>query len=101
MDSKGEKRKAILERIASIEEAIVRAREYLESGKHEAWSGFRPLFVTKRANGKELPPHRDWIRTVFIPRKERALIVAERALEMLERKATAQANKAQGRSRVR
>ena len=53
------KRKAVLERIALFEQAIVRAREYLESGKHAHWSGFRPLFVHKVQDGKELPPHKD------------------------------------------
>lgn len=42
------KRKAILDRIESLEDAIARAREYLECGKHADWRGFRPLFVRKR-----------------------------------------------------
>jgi len=77
------KRKAVLERIHSIEQAIGRAKEYLESGKHAHWSGFRPLFVPKFKNGKELPPHKDWVKNVFLPRKERALRYAEKVLERL------------------
>ena len=77
------KRKAVLERIDSLEEAIGRAREYLESGKHADWSGFRPLFVSKFKDGKELPPHRDWVKNVFLPRRERALRQAEKTLEKL------------------
>jgi hypothetical protein len=46
------KRKAVLE---SIEQAIGRAREYLDSGKHAHWSKFRPLFDLKFRDGKELP----------------------------------------------
>ena len=65
------KRKAVLERIESLEEAIVRAKEYLKSGKHAHWSGFRPLFVSKFKDGKELPPHKDWVKNVFLPHKER------------------------------
>ena len=53
------KRKAVLDRIELLEQAIGRAREYLQSGKHAHWSGFRPLFVHKLEGGKELPPHKD------------------------------------------
>jgi hypothetical protein len=77
------KRKAVLERIESLEEAIVRAKEYLESGKHAHWSGFRPLFVSKFKDGKELPPHKDWVKNVFLPRREKALRRAEKIVERL------------------
>jgi hypothetical protein len=75
------KRKAILERIESLEQAISRAREYLESGKHARWTGFRPLFVSKLKDGKELPPHKDWVKNVFLPRMEKALRRAEKIVE--------------------
>jgi hypothetical protein len=78
------KRKAILERIKSIEEAITRAGEYLESGKHAHWTGFRPLFDSKFRNGKEVPPHKDWVKNVFLRRKQRALKYAEKVLERLD-----------------
>jgi hypothetical protein len=77
------KRRAVLDRIESIEQAITRAQEYLESGKHAQWSGFRPLFVPKLKDGKELPPHKDWVRNVFLPRQERALKRAEKLVEQL------------------
>lgn len=77
------KRKDILARIESIEEAIARATEYLENGKHARWSGFRALLVQKVRDGKELPPHKDWVRNVFLPRQQRALDRAERLLERL------------------
>jgi hypothetical protein len=77
------KRKAILERIERFEQDIVRAKEYLESGKHAHWSGFRSLFVSKVKDGKELPPHKDWVKNVFIPRMEKALNRAEKLLERL------------------
>ena len=77
-------RKAVLERIDSIEQAIARAREYLESGKHAHWTGFRPLFDSKFRNGKELPPHKDWVKNVFLPRKQKALRYAEKVLERLD-----------------
>jgi hypothetical protein len=41
------------------------------------------LFVTKTRDGKALPPHRDWVKNVFLPNRERALRKAERLLEML------------------
>ena len=48
------KRTSVLERIQLIEQAITKAKEYLESGKHAHWIGFRPLFVSKLKDGKEL-----------------------------------------------
>jgi hypothetical protein len=77
------KRKAVLERIGAIEQAISRAKEYLESGKHADWIGFRPLFDSKFRDGKELPPHKDWVKNVFLPREEKALRYAEKVLERL------------------
>ena len=77
------KKATVLERIESIEQAIVRAREYLESGKHANWSGFRPLFVYKLKDGKALPPHKDWVRNVFLPRMEKALRRAEKLADRL------------------
>ena len=73
----------ILERIESREKAICMAREYLESGKHADWSGFRPLFAAKFKDGKELPPHRDWVKNVLLPRQEKALKRAEKIVEDL------------------
>ena len=71
---------------ASLEDEIRRAREYLESGEHEHWHGFRPLYVSKRRDGNDLPPHKDWVRSTFLPRCQKALSRAERALERIERK---------------
>ena len=75
------KKKAILDRIKHLEDAIAKGREYLETGKHSHWHGFRPLFVDKVRDGKTLPPHKDWVKNVFLPRQERALKRAEKALE--------------------
>jgi hypothetical protein len=77
------KKKAVLDRIKHIEEAITKGREYLESGKHAQWSGFRPLFFRKVRDGKILPPHKDWVKNVFLPRLERALTQAQKVLEKL------------------
>ena len=81
MQSTTAKRKAVLERIESLEKAIARAREYLTSGEHAQWSGFRPMFVSKFRDGLELPPHKDWVRHVFLPRTEKALRHAETVLQ--------------------
>ena len=78
------KRKAVLQRIEGFEKAIVKAREYLESGKHAAWSGFRPLFVPKLKDGKEVPPHKDWVKNVFLPQMQRALRRQEKVIEQLD-----------------
>ena len=77
------KRKAVLDRIESLEEAIKRAREYLESGEHAHWHGFRAFFVRKARDGEELPPHKDWVKNVYLPRMEAALDGAEKVLDRL------------------
>lgn len=78
------KRKAVLERIDSLEKAITKAKEYLESGKHADWSGFRPLFARKFKDGEELPPHKDWVKNVFLPRMEKRLRHAEKIVERFD-----------------
>ena len=77
------KEKAILDRIKTLEEAITKEREYLESRAHADWYGFRALFVPKTKAGKTLPPHKDWVKNVFLPRCEKALREAEKLLERL------------------
>ena len=64
---------AVLERIRQLEEAIAKGQEYLATGAHADWRGFRPLFASKYRNGAEMPPHRDWVRSIFLPRREKAL----------------------------
>jgi hypothetical protein len=76
--------KKVLDRIASLELSLARAREYLDTGAHADWTRFRPLFVDKCNAERALPPHKDWVQSTFIPRRERALRQAERALERLE-----------------
>ena len=77
------KKKAVLDRIKNLQEAITRAREYLETGEHADWARFRPLFARKVRDGKALPPHKDWVRNVFLPSHEKALTKAQRVLEKL------------------
>ncbi len=77
------KKKAILDRIKHLEDAIVKGQEYLESGKHAYWYGFRPMFVDKVRDGQILPPHKGWVKNVFLPGHERALRKAEGILEKL------------------
>lgn len=77
------KKKTIVDRVKHLEESITKGYEYLESGEHAHWSGFRPLFVSKVKDGKVLPPHKDWVKNVFIPRKEKALRKAEKILDRL------------------
>jgi len=80
------KKKAILDCIEHLEDDMVKAKEYLESGKHADWHGFRPLFVDKVRDGKILPPHEDWVRSVFLPNRKRALKKAQNKLDALNRK---------------
>lgn len=77
------KKKAILDRIRHIENAINKGREYLETGEHPHWHGFRPLFTIRVQDGKTLPPHKGWVKNVFLPRHENALDNAYRILERL------------------
>lgn len=77
------KKKAILDRIKHLEDSITKGREYLESGRHANWHGFQPWFVDKIRDGKILPPHKDWIRNVFLPRTESALKKAQETLDKL------------------
>lgn len=77
------KTNSVLDRIRHLEKAITKAHEYLESGTNADWHGFRPLFRAKMRDGKALPPHKDWVRNVFLPQQERALKKAEEILERL------------------
>ena len=78
------KKNTVRKRLQSFEQDICRAKEYLESGKHAHWGGFRPLFVSKFKDGKELPPHKDWVKNVFLPRKQKALHYAEKIADRLD-----------------
>ncbi len=86
------KENAVLNRIKQLEEAITKAREYLDDGRHPDWHGFRPLFSSKKRDGKDLPPHRDWVQNVFIPGKVKALKHAEKVLRTMGRKADRRAS---------
>ncbi|MDB5173086.1 MAG: hypothetical protein JWN51_1859 [Phycisphaerales bacterium] len=77
------KKMEVLDRIKHYEEAITKGHEYLESGKHANWNGFRPWFARKLRDGKEVPPHKDWVKNVYLPRLQRAVRRAEKALERL------------------
>jgi len=78
------KKKAVLERIREIDGEISRGVEYLETGAHAHWHGFHPFFTRKIRNSQEAPPHRDWVKNVFIPSRQIALKRSEDVLERLE-----------------
>jgi hypothetical protein len=82
------KQKAVLERIERLKDEIAKGREYLETGAHGHWHGFRAMFAVKvkAKDGTALPPHPDWVKNVFLPRRERALRQAEKVLEKVESK---------------
>ena len=81
---KNQKKTTVEERIKNLEDDLLKAQEYLEDGSHADWHGFQPLFRKKIRNGKALPPHRDWVKNVFIPSCEKAIRKAENILEKLE-----------------
>ena len=74
----------IQNRISRLENAISKAQGYLQNGDNASWHGFKPFFVEKIKNGKVLPPHKDWVKNVFIPGKEKAIKEAEETLEKLK-----------------
>ena len=78
------KKRAILKSIQRLEEALTRAHEYLETGAHSDWHGFRALFAQKVKDGKVAPPHKDWVKNVFIPNCEKGIHKAERKLDQFE-----------------
>jgi predicted transglutaminase-like protease len=75
------KRADIAKRIKMLEADILKAKEYLETGEHANWHKFRPLFTDKIKNEKSMPPHKDWVKNVFLPNCEKKLIEAERLLD--------------------
>ena len=79
-----DKRRDIVERAKRLEDDIARAREYLETGEHSSWNKFQPLFKRKVKDGKLVPPHKDWVKNVFIPGLEKALSEAEKLLDRAE-----------------
>jgi hypothetical protein len=78
------KRKAVLDRIKHLEDAIAKGRDYLQTGEHAHWHGFRPLFSEKIRDGKAMSPHTDWVKNVFLSNRERALKRAKKVLNHLE-----------------
>lgn len=82
--SVNEKRLAVLKRIKSLEDSLSKAREYLDTGAHAKWHGFRPISKRKTVDGAEQPPHKDWIKNVYIPDREKELSRAEKILEQFE-----------------
>lgn len=78
------KKKAILDRVKSLEDEIVKAREYLETGVHAHWHGFHPLFKWKVKGGEVQPPHKEWVQNVFLPSREKALRKAEKLIDRFE-----------------
>ena len=82
--SEEQKKRDILERMKSLELDIVNGKEYLETGAQANWSGFKPYFSPKFKDGKELPPHKDWVKNVFLPSAEKALRKSEKLLEKFE-----------------
>ena len=84
MSTEQRKKEEILKRIKIFEDALIKAHEYLETGAHANWRGFRPFFRLKTVNGKVAPPHRDWVKNVYIPSRQRALNKAEKLLDRFE-----------------
>ena len=74
------KKRDIAKRVSRLEADIVKAREYLETGAHSTWHKFQPLFNRKVSDGKTVPPHKDWVKNVFLPDLEKTLSETEKLL---------------------
>jgi len=74
------KKRDIAERVRQLEADMLKAHEYLKTSEHSSWHKFQPLFNQKLSDGKAIPPHKDWVRNVFIPNLEKALNEAEKQL---------------------
>lgn len=79
-----QKKVALLKRIKELEIDISIAEQYLENGSNAHWHKFRPLFKNKVKNGDLLPPHKDWVKNVFLPDREKALRKSEKLMEQFE-----------------
>ncbi len=77
--------KAVTDRIEQIKKNLLIGYEFLATGAHGNWHGFKPLYVEKTKDGIALPPHRDWVKNVFIAELERSLVKAEKKLETIEK----------------
>ena len=78
------KKRSIENRIRRLEAGIKLANQYLETGEHADWAGFRPLFWYKWKGDEICPPHKDWVKNVVIKRLEREITKANKALKRLE-----------------
>ena len=77
---------AVVKHIERIEDAIIKGANSGER-RPRRLARFSVVFHNKVQNGKAAPPHRDWVQNVFLPRSERAVERAEKALQRLERDA--------------
>ncbi len=84
MSANKRKRQDILDRIKNFEDDIAKADEFLESGANAHWHKFRAIFFRKTDDRKVKPPHRDWVKNVFIPSREKAIRKAEKLLDKME-----------------
>ena len=76
------KRPDIVESIEKHATAVEMAQQYLATGDHAHWHGFRPLF----GGARDRAPHPDWVAHVFLRRRSGSLAFYEKLLERLERK---------------
>ena len=80
-----DKTASVMSKIRWCEDQLKLAYRYLEVGEGGDFHIFRPLFSQKLdAGGSVAPPHKDWIRSFFIPRRERALARLVKRLRRLE-----------------
>lgn len=60
------------------------AYRYLGTDEGSDLRIFRPLFDNKRdASGDALPPHKDWVKHVFIRRREKAIVRLHKLLRRI------------------
>lgn len=72
-------------KIRWCEHQLKLAYRYLDTDQGSDLHIFRPLFDKKLdASGKALPPHKDWVKNVFIRRREKAIVRLHQLLRRID-----------------
>ena len=80
-----EKATSVMGKIKWCEDQLKLAYRYLDTDEGSDLRIFRPLFTKKLdASGNALPPHKDWVKNVFIRRREKAIVRLQKRLRRLE-----------------
>ena len=78
------KRSSVMATRRWCEDQLKLAHRYLGTDEGSDLRIFRPLFDNKRdASGDALPPHKDWVKHLFIRRREKAIVRLHKLLRRI------------------